>query len=207
MTPEGQAKTHRNEEILTTGRKSSVERPPAKKTRPKDKGLRGLSLKALQTVVAMGQGTYKEVATRLLATLAEEGEGLKSANEETNIKRRVYDALNVLISLGLLRKEGRLIVGDRAALSSKPDRKEYNRLRSKLAVKEFVLEEKREKWRETEEKCRGIEGLFRRNQREQLQQSNAVIPFPFIGVLSPDPNWTTVLLSPSRRPTVRRSCS
>lgn len=149
------------------------------------------------------------MATRLLSTLAEEGEGLKSANEETNIKRRVYDALNVLISLGLLRKEGRLIVGDRAALSPKPDRKEYNRLRSKLAVKEFVLEEKREKWRETEEKCRGIEGLFRRNQRahEQLEQSNAIIPFPFIGVLSPDPNWATVLLSPFRLPTAHRSCS
>ncbi len=71
MTPEGQAKHHRNEEILTTGRKSSVERPAPKKTRPKDKGLRGLSMKALQTVVAMGQGTYKEVATRLLVTLAQ----------------------------------------------------------------------------------------------------------------------------------------
>lgn len=115
----------------------------------------------------------------------------------------------MLISLGLLRKEGRLIVGDRAALSNRPDPKEYNRLRSKLAVKEFVLEEKREKWRETEEKCRGIEGLFRRNQRanDQLQQSDAIIPFPFIGVLSPDPNWTTVPLSLIRPPTVRRSCS
>jgi hypothetical protein len=30
-----------------------------------------------------------------------------------NIKRRVYDALNVLIALGVLRKEGRRIVGDR----------------------------------------------------------------------------------------------
>lgn len=30
--------------------------------------------------------------------------------EEQNIKRRVYDALNVLIALGVLRKDGRKIV-------------------------------------------------------------------------------------------------
>lgn len=100
-------------------------------------------------------------------------------------------------------------MGDRAALANKPDRKEYNRLRSKLAVKEFVLEEKREKWRETEEKCRGIEGLFRRNQQahEQLQKSNAVIPFPFIGVLVPEPVFTTVPPLLSRRLKARRSWS
>lgn len=34
--------------------------------------------------------------------------------DEQNIKRRVYDALNVLIALGVLRKEGRKIVGDRS---------------------------------------------------------------------------------------------
>jgi hypothetical protein len=73
--------------------------------------------------------------------------------------------LNVLISLGLLRKEGRLIVGDASALSNaRKDQKECNRLRNKLAIKELDLYEKREKLRETEEKCKGIEGLFRRNQ-------------------------------------------
>lgn len=34
---------------------------------------------------------------------------LMQAKEEQNIKRRVYDALNVLISLGVLVKEGRKI--------------------------------------------------------------------------------------------------
>jgi hypothetical protein len=35
------------------------------------------------------------------------------AKEEQNIKRRVYDALNVLISLGVLIKEGRKITCSR----------------------------------------------------------------------------------------------
>ena len=65
--------------------------------------------------------------------------------------------MNVLISLGLLRKEGRLIVGDASALSNtQQDQKECNRLRNKVAIKELDLYEKREKLRETEEKCKGI---------------------------------------------------
>lgn len=72
--------------------------------------------------------------------------------------------MNVLISLGLLKKQGRLIVGDTNPLDkAKEDIKEYNRLRSKIAIKEFVLEEKRDKLRETHEKCRGIQGLFANN--------------------------------------------
>lgn len=78
LTPEAHHNSRKNEEVLTTGRKSSAERPQGvKKSRPKDKGLRGLSLKALHTVIAMRQGTYKEVAAQLLG---EEG-GERAANE------------------------------------------------------------------------------------------------------------------------------
>lgn len=51
----------------------------------------------------MKQGTYKQVANKLLESFEEE-DSVRPPNEETNIKRRVYDALNVLISLGLLKK-------------------------------------------------------------------------------------------------------
>lgn len=67
---------------MTTGRKSSTEKSLLpKKSRPKDKGLRGLSLKALNTVLLMKQGTYKQVATRLLASLEEEAEAERPPNE------------------------------------------------------------------------------------------------------------------------------
>lgn len=39
--------------------------------------------------------------------------------DEQNIKRRVYDALNVLIALGVLRKDGRKIVSDKIAKKDK----------------------------------------------------------------------------------------
>jgi hypothetical protein len=58
--------------------------------------------------------TYKEVADIILKdTIKFENLHLNSkvevAKEEQNIKRRVYDALNVLISAGILVKEGKLV--------------------------------------------------------------------------------------------------
>lgn len=54
--------------------------------------------------------TYKEVARKILkeqcfSALRDEEE----QKEESNIKRRVYDALNVLISANVIYKEGRQV--------------------------------------------------------------------------------------------------
>lgn len=42
---------------------------------------------------------------------------------EMNIKRRVYDALNVLIALGLLKRNGNKIIGKRLDLEYPPGNK------------------------------------------------------------------------------------
>ena len=57
----------------------------------------------------MKSTNYKEVAIKLLKDLSLENE-IDHSSEETNVKRRVYDALNVLIAVGILEKEGRRIV-------------------------------------------------------------------------------------------------
>ena len=62
--------------------------------------------------------------------------------DEQNIKRRVYDALNVLIALGVLRKEGRKIVGDRDHLLDIAETI-TRELRRGLAAREAVLWSKR----------------------------------------------------------------
>jgi hypothetical protein len=96
---------------MITARNSDKSGSTAKKSRPNDKGLRGIAMKALNTVVVMEKGTYKQVAIRLLASLASETKFQTLPHDEMNIKRRVYDALNVFISLGLLKKYGKIIVG------------------------------------------------------------------------------------------------
>ena len=65
-------------------------------------------------VVEKKETTYKEVADIILRdTIKFENLNLNHkieiAKEEQNIKRRVYDALNVLISAGILIKAGKMV--------------------------------------------------------------------------------------------------
>lgn len=79
-----------------------------------NKGLKLLSVIVKDIVVEKKATTYKEVADIILRdTIKFENLNLNSkmeiAKEEQNIKRRVYDALNVLISAGILIKEGKMV--------------------------------------------------------------------------------------------------
>ena len=79
-----------------------------------NKGLKLLSVIVKDIVVEKQSTTYKEVADIILKdTIKFENLNLNSkleiAKEEQNIKRRVYDALNVLISAGVLIKEGKMV--------------------------------------------------------------------------------------------------
>lgn len=63
------------------------------------KGLRSLSESVYEIVLELKVTNYKEVADRLVATLYEKGGNDESLmKDEQNVKRRVYDSLNVLIS-------------------------------------------------------------------------------------------------------------
>jgi len=79
-----------------------------------NKGLKLLSVIVKDIVVEKVATTYKEVADIILKdTIKFENLHLNSkleiAKEEQNIKRRVYDALNVLIAAGVLIKEGKFV--------------------------------------------------------------------------------------------------
>lgn len=66
-------------------------------------------------VIKCGSTTYQNVATELINGLKEESNNLgiiydkKSdcEKDEKNVRRRVYDALNVLIAAGVLKKNER----------------------------------------------------------------------------------------------------
>ena len=50
--------------------------------------------------------TFKEVSDELVAEVWD-AEGEDMTKENKNVRRRVYDALNVLISSGIIKKSGR----------------------------------------------------------------------------------------------------
>lgn len=104
-----------------------------------NKGLKLLSVVVRDIVVERQSTTYKEVADVILRDsvalegLRAQGPG-ELAREEQNIKRRVYDALNVLISAGVLIKEGKRVRKNEVNKKIKVNMKrmETNSLRSRL---------------------------------------------------------------------------
>ena len=70
------------------------------------RGLKYLSIKVKDMVIKCGATTYQNVATRLIADLKQTNplKASETEKDEKNVRRRVYDALNVLIAAGVLRK-------------------------------------------------------------------------------------------------------
>lgn len=106
-----------------------------------NKGLKLLSVIVKDIVEERQSATYKEVADIILRdNIKFEGLHLNSkievAREEQNVKRRVYDALNVLISAGVLVKEGKYVRNnphtDKMIVSEM--RLNTNTLRSKIVI-------------------------------------------------------------------------
>ncbi|GAB2289461.1 hypothetical protein Dimus_023770 [Dionaea muscipula] len=73
------------------------------------RGLRQFSMKVCEKVESKGRTTYNEVADELVAEYADPSDIAASSDQrqygEKNIRRRVYDALNVLMAMGVIFKD------------------------------------------------------------------------------------------------------
>ncbi|XP_053166249.1 transcription factor Dp-2 isoform X2 [Hemicordylus capensis] len=71
------------------------------------KGLRHFSMKVCEKVQRKGTTSYNEVADELVSEFANSNSHLTtdSAYDQKNIRRRVYDALNVLMAMNIISKE------------------------------------------------------------------------------------------------------
>ncbi|XP_053680223.1 transcription factor Dp-1 [Anopheles nili] len=78
-----------------------------RKTDKAGRGLRHFSMKVCEKVKAKGTTTYNEVANELVAEETQnQNLGVDSATyDQKNIRRRVYDALNVLMAMKIISKE------------------------------------------------------------------------------------------------------
>ena len=75
-----------------------------RKTDKDRKGLRHFSMKVCEKVKAKGFTSYNEVAEELVAELTDP-RCQSPSDDQKNIKRRVYDALNVLMAMNIISKE------------------------------------------------------------------------------------------------------
>ncbi|XP_010157944.1 PREDICTED: transcription factor Dp-2 isoform X3 [Eurypyga helias] len=79
----------------------------SKKGDKNGKGLRHFSMKVCEKVQRKGTTSYNEVADELVSEFTNSNSNLAtdSAYDQKNIRRRVYDALNVLMAMNIISKE------------------------------------------------------------------------------------------------------
>ncbi|XP_062917146.1 transcription factor Dp-1-like [Mobula hypostoma] len=81
----------------------------SKKGEKNGKGLRHFSMKVCEKVQQKGTTTYNEVADELVAEFSntnnQESGSDEQGYDQKNIRRRVYDALNVLMAMNIISKE------------------------------------------------------------------------------------------------------
>eukprot|EP01134_Creolimax_fragrantissima_P005911 CFRG5911T1 len=114
-----------------------------------NKGLRHFSGKVCEKVRVKGETTYNEVADELVGELTAEniGQDVKKGGiyDHKNIRRRVYDALNVLRALGIIDKKRKTISWVGLPTDSKVTVKnlmeEKVAIARRLAEKKFALDE------------------------------------------------------------------
>ncbi|CAG9464614.1 unnamed protein product [Pedinophyceae sp. YPF-701] len=145
------------------------------------KGLRDFARKVCNVLVDKRTTTYNEVADELVKELTAEP---SSQFEEKNIRRRVYDALNVLMAMDIIRKERKMIhwrgLPNESAQTS---RDEY---RAKIEVSLRQVNQKRHELNGLTDTYRAMRALVARNSK-LAQGANAVpreqcLSFPFLCV-------------------------
>jgi len=145
-----------------------------------DKGLRHFSMKVCEKVEQKGKTTYNEVADELVAEFALDandggGSTLDAQYDEKNIRRRVYDALNVLMAMDIITKEKKNIMWRGLPTNTE---QEGARLKMDLTQRKERLEKKRLHLQELLTQQISFKSLVQRNSAPP--QPGDRIPLPFI---------------------------
>lgn len=137
------------------------------------KGLRQLTRQVCDKVKSKRSTTYREVANELVSEIVSGGneEGSSGAESKT-VRRRVYDALNVLMAMGIIAKDKKEI----RWIGLPNAREEMESLVKDKNERELRVQQKREHLKELEQQKRLYKNLAARNIR--IERQLAEIPNP-----------------------------
>jgi transcription factor Dp-1 len=161
------------------GAKSSSRSSPT--SEKSNRGLRHFSMMVCKKVEEKGTTTYNEVADELvrkvIAEREEERQGSSGKFDEKNIRRRVYDALNVLMAMDIISKDKKEITWKGLPTTSRQD---LDSLREEVQFRQDQVQQKREALREllVQQVC--FRNLVLHNTHKGMSEEK--IPLPFIVV-------------------------
>mmetsp|Transcript_11487 Transcript_11487/g.29068 ORF Transcript_11487/g.29068 Transcript_11487/m.29068 type:complete len:443 (+) Transcript_11487:229-1557(+) len=150
------------------------------------RGLRHFSMMVCQKVEEKGTTTYNEVADELVKKVVAERqqEDPNGSFDQKNIRRRVYDALNVLMAMDIISKQKKEITWKGLPTAAKQDMESMTK---EIAYRESQLAQKKESLRDllTQQVC--FRNLVQRNHSKRPSQRklgvpSETIPLPFIVV-------------------------
>nr|XP_043610729.1 transcription factor-like protein DPB isoform X2 [Erigeron canadensis] len=147
-----------------------------------NRGLRQFSMKVCEKVESKGRTTYNEVADELVAEYTDTsnaGETADQPYDEKNIRRRVYDALNVIMAMDIISKDKKEIQWKGFPRTSLDDIQEIKRER--LAIRSR-MEKKAAYLKELQDQYEGLQNLVHRNERlySSGNAPNGGVSLPFI---------------------------
>ncbi|KAJ6224376.1 hypothetical protein RDWZM_002921 [Blomia tropicalis] len=157
------------------------------------KGLRHFSMKVCEKVRNKGTTTYNEVADELVAEFSTDPiasrASFQTGNDaepfdQKNIRRRVYDALNVLMAINIISKEKKEIKWIGLPTNAQQECTELDRERIQRLER---IKAKRQQLHELMIQQIAFKNLIQRNQQEEVPDPNSIIKLPFI-IVNTDKN-------------------
>ena len=121
-------------------------------------------MKVCEKVESKGTTTYNEVADELVAEFSKPDDPkfcADQAYDEKNIRRRVYDALNVLMAMDIISKEKKEITWKGLPATAKED--DMEALRAEKARAQASIEKKNAYLLELVEQYKSYQALLQRN--------------------------------------------
>ena len=151
---------------------SSSKPAKAARTEKAYKGLRHFSMMVCKKVEEKGTTSYNEVADELVQSVVEQRRQQNpNANyDEKNIRRRVYDALNVLMAMDIITKEKKEITWKGLPTEATQD---LEMLQRELDFRKHEVQKKRDTLMEllVQQVC--FRNLLAHNQKRELEQATA----------------------------------
>lgn len=148
------------------------------------KGLRHFSMKVCEKVQQKGTTSYNEVADELVQEFSDPEKHLSQAEQQydqKNIRRRVYDALNVLMAMNIISKEKKEIKWIGLPTNSA---QECQQLEAEKTERLARIQQKTAQLQELILQQIAFKNLVQRNknveQEKGLPRSNSTIHLPFI---------------------------
>lgn len=185
---------YRRQEEAEEDQEEGTENNPGVRTARSERGLKRLSVKVRDLVYKIKETSYKDVANKLIEELVVDDEydeydrkvdkrtnNDRKTKEEKNVRRRVYDALNVLIASGVLRKNANKNVtyedkpetrmrGLKLVVKKKHENKKKH-LAKAIYTKKAQLTGKRQKLKEHLDKLIALKTLIKRNKTQEAQHT------------------------------------